>query len=76
MVLNYMWDWKFSEEVILMPKICSTSLYAWGVISTFEDEICSIGRNLKYWVWGGAWIISTKFPGTDLAPIIYVDIES
>ena len=36
-------DWNFSEVAMLMLKVCSTSLYAWGVIGTLEEKICTTG---------------------------------
>ena len=36
-------DWNFPEAAIFAPKVCSSRLYAWGVIGSFEDEICMIG---------------------------------
>ena len=36
-----MWNRRFLEVAILAPKVCSTSLGAWGVIESFEEEICT-----------------------------------
>ena len=36
-------NWYFSEVDILTPKVFYTSLYAWGTIGSFENEIGIIG---------------------------------
>ena len=38
MVLNYMWNWNFSEVVILTPKIGSVILHAYELILRFNKE--------------------------------------
>ena len=30
-----------SRIAILVPKVCSTNLHTWGVMGSFEDEICT-----------------------------------
>ena len=34
-------NWNHSEVAILLPKVCPTSLYAWGVTGSFEVEVCT-----------------------------------
>ena len=35
--------WNFSDVAILVPKICSTSLYAWVIMGSFGDETYKSG---------------------------------
>ena len=37
-----MWNWNFPEVANLPPKVYSTSLYAWGVIGSFENGIVQL----------------------------------
>ena len=47
-----MWNRKFSEVAILAPNICSTSLCAWGVMVSFEEEICTFQYAPQFnWNW-------------------------
>ena len=47
-----MWNRKFSEVAILAPKVCSTSLCAWGVIGSFDEEICTFQYAPQFnWNW-------------------------
>ena len=32
-------DWNFPEAAILVPKMCCSSLYAWGVLCSFDEKI-------------------------------------
>ena len=36
-----MWNRKLSEKAILAPKVCSSSLCAWVIIGSFQEEICT-----------------------------------
>ena len=36
-------EWNFLEVAILVPKVCSSRLYAWEVIGSFKDKIYTIG---------------------------------
>ena len=38
MVLNYIWNWNFSEVVISTPKVGSVNLPAQGLIQGLEEE--------------------------------------
>ena len=47
-----MWNRKFSEVAILVPKVCFTSLCAWGVIGSFVEEICTFQYPPQFnWNW-------------------------
>ena len=35
-------NWIFSDIAIFLPKIFSTSLFAWGILSIFQNEIYKI----------------------------------
>ena len=52
-ILNHPWNWNFLEvATILVPNVCLNNLYAWRVISSFEDEICTIGYVPQlHWNW-------------------------
>ena len=38
MVLDYTWNWNFSEIGNLAPKVFFASLYAWGVIDNSKKD--------------------------------------
>lgn len=35
-------NWIFSDIAIFLPNIFSTSLFAWGILSIFQNEIYKI----------------------------------
>lgn len=57
--LIFNWNWNLWKVAILAPKVFSTSLYAWRIISSFEDEIRTIGYvpqiNWNWWAHNRMW---------------------